>query len=218
MKGLDSIPDRSVDCIITDPPYGIDYYSRYYKDGNPFTKIEGDYSFSDAFVRKMMAKLKLNCCSFIFCDIDYSWLQIKQELGDMYKSTIVWAKNNWTAGDLTGDFGKQYELIIYAVKGNFKFTGKRHSNIWNFNRVPPTDLKHPTQKPQELIEQMIEIGTKEGDLVLDPFIGSGTTACACKKLNRNFIGFELNPDYCKIANERLANTFVTKKNYGGYFK
>jgi DNA modification methylase len=65
---------------------------------------------------------------------------------------------------------------------------------------------------------MIEIGTKEGDLVLDPFIGSGTTACACKKLNRNFIGFELNPDYCKIANERLANTFVTKKNYGGYFK
>ena len=166
----------------------------------------------------MMAKLKLNCCAFIFCDLDYSWLQIKQELGTLYKSTIIWAKNNWTAGDLTGDFGKQYELIIYAVKGDFKFTGKRYPNIWNFNRVPPTDLKHPTQKPQELIEQMIEIGTKEGDLVLDPFIGSGTTACACKKLNRNFIGFEINPDYVKISNERLSTTYTTKKNYGGYFK
>jgi len=66
-------------------------------------------------------------------------------------------------------------------------------------------MVHPTEKPHILIEKLIEYFSKEGDVVLDPFIGSGTTAVACKKLNRNFIGFEISEEYCDIANKRLAN-------------
>jgi DNA modification methylase len=77
---------------------------------------------------------------------------------------------------------------------------------------------HPCPKPLEWAIWLIDRASKETDLILDPFLGSGTTACACKKLNRNFIGFEINPDYVKISNERLSTTYTTKKNYGGYFK
>ena len=63
--------------------------------------------------------------------------------------------------------------------------------------------KHPTQKPLELIQKFIEISSNKGDIVLDPFIGSGTTAVAAKMLDRNYIGIEKNPEYVKIANERI---------------
>jgi len=65
---------------------------------------------------------------------------------------------------------------------------------------------HPTQKPIALMEYFIKTYTNEGDLVLDPFVGSGTTGVACKKLNRNFIGIELNSEYVKMAKERIKNT------------
>jgi len=66
--------------------------------------------------------------------------------------------------------------------------------------------KHPTQKPLKLLKYIINRYTKEDDIILDPFLGSGTTAVACKQLNRRYIGIEINPEYCKIAEQRLLNT------------
>jgi DNA modification methylase len=66
-------------------------------------------------------------------------------------------------------------------------------------------INHPTPKPKHFIKEILKMFTKEDDLVLGPFIGSGSTALACKQLNHNFIGFEINPNYVKIANKRLNN-------------
>ena len=66
--------------------------------------------------------------------------------------------------------------------------------------------KHPTQKPLGLIQKFIEVSSRKGDTVLDPFIGSGTTAVAAKTLGRNYLGIELNEDYIKIAEERINQT------------
>ena len=66
-------------------------------------------------------------------------------------------------------------------------------------------MKHPAVYPAKLIAAFLHLLTREGDIVFDPFIGSGSTAVACKLLNRHYIGFELNPDYCQQAQERLAN-------------
>lgn len=63
---------------------------------------------------------------------------------------------------------------------------------------------HPTQKPLKLIREIIKDYTQNGEIILDAFMGSGTTAVACKQLGRKFIGFEISPEYCKIANKRLA--------------
>jgi len=64
-------------------------------------------------------------------------------------------------------------------------------------------INHPTPKPKTFIKEMIMMFSKKGDIILDPFLGSGSTAVACKQTRRNFIGFEINKDYCKLAQERL---------------
>ena len=75
-------------------------------------------------------------------------------------------------------------------------------NLWVINAKRHITT-HPTEKPEELIERIVLLGSKEGDLVLDPFLGSGTTGVIAKRLNRNFIGIELDKKYLNIAQERI---------------
>ncbi|MCK4785953.1 MAG: site-specific DNA-methyltransferase [Desulfobacteraceae bacterium] len=95
---------------------------------------------------------------------------------------------------------KEYEELLRTFQPK-----KNYTDVWNFNITLSSDKTyHPTQKPIELIRRIIRTSSKEGDIVLDIFIGSGTTPVACKHLNRNYIGFEISSDYCQIANSRLA--------------
>ena len=121
------------------------------------------------------------------------------------KNEIIWVKNNWTAGDLKAQFGQQYETIMLLNKGRSLFNGKRYSDVWNFKRVSGKEQVHQNQKPVDLIERCIESHSNKGDLVLDPFMGSGSTGVACKNLNRNFIGVELDEKYFEIAKERIGD-------------
>ncbi len=82
-------------------------------------------------------------------------------------------------------------------------TNKETADKFGCERKSFMQNNHPTVKPVKLMSHLITLGSREGDLVLDPFMGSGTTAVACKQLGRNFIGFELNPEYVKMANERI---------------
>lgn len=195
LEVMKAIPDGSVDLVITDPPYGLSYFSNYYKHGNPHQKIIGD---SDLLfpIDELWRILKPSGAIF-------SFHSHKKPIQDVrLKNNIIWVKNNWSAGDLEGDFGNQYELIAFLPKEDFKLKEKRYSNVWHFARQEP--ILHPTQKPIDLIIRIIRCGSNPGGIILDPFFGSGTTVEACKLLHRNFIGIEINPDYCKIAEERLA--------------
>lgn len=208
LEGLKQLEDSSVDCIITDPPYGINYISNRYKNGNPHKEIANDDTLYIP-LDELWRILKPTGAMFVF----YSY---KVPLMDKrVKNRLIWVKNNWTAGDLEGDFGNQYESIAFMPKEQFKLKSKRYSNVWHFNRVSPDKLKHPTQKPVSIIRRLIKAGTKENDVVLDPFMGSGTTAVASQELDRRFIGFELDEGYCEVANNRLnqcnLNTYFPKK-------
>ena len=119
------------------------------------------------------------------------------------KNLIIWVKNSWTAGDLVNQYGQQYEIIIYASKGLSPIIGKRLTDVWYFNRVAGNDLLHQNQKPEKLIQQIINKSSKEDDIILDPFMGSGTTAIACLNTNRKYIGFELDKEYFDIAEKRI---------------
>ncbi len=86
--------------------------------------------------------------------------------------------------------------------------GYNPKDLWSVPRIHAQDPErenHPTQKPLEIVERMIKASCPEDGFVLDPFMGSGTTAAACAKLGRKYIGFEINPEYCKIIEERIAN-------------
>ncbi|MGI8787578.1 MAG: DNA methyltransferase [Pyrinomonadaceae bacterium] len=103
-----------------------------------------------------------------------------------------------------------------SVEGNYRLTAP--SNLWTDLTVPfwsmPENTAHPTQKPEKLLAKIILASTRETDLILDPFAGSGTTAVAAKKLNRNFVGIERDENFCLLAEKRLALTETDKTIQG----
>lgn len=202
IQGLKKLPDNSVDCVITDPPYGINYFSNRYKNGNPHKPIINDDKLFIP-IDELWRILKPTGALFVFYSHKLPLID------ERIKNVIIWVKDNWTAGDLYSDFGNQYECIAFMPKEDFKLKSKRHPNVWKFSRVPSHKLLHPTEKPIRLIRRLIKCSTNENDIVLDPFMGSGTTAVACKQLNRRWVGFEISPEYCKIIEKRLSQKCIT---------
>ena len=123
------------------------------------------------------------------------------------KNILVWEKNNHGSGDLLGDYAPKYELIIFCSNGSKKLNGGRSSNVIKCAKMP-TD-NHPTEKPTNLLRHLIEKSTNKGDLVLDTFAGSFSTARACKEIGRDFICFEVEPEYCRTAKNLLNGVSVS---------
>ena len=208
LEVLKSMPSESIDLIVTDPPYLMNYKTNYRKDkSHKFCKTiigDNDESLIRNYIKECYRIMKNNSAIYMFCNsnrIDF----FKQELEKYFnvKNIIVWVKNNWTAGDLQAQFGKQYEFIILANKGRKLFNGKRITDVWFFDRVKTVDLLHQNQKPIDLIKQMILKHSNENDVVFDGFMGSGTTGVASINTNRSFIGIELDKEYFEIAKERI---------------
>jgi site-specific DNA-methyltransferase (adenine-specific) len=202
---MKDIPDKSVDLILTDPPYGMNYQSSRKTATPQFKKIENDINIDwfPKFIKECYRVLKDNSHIYIFCN-DYNiskFRDLQEQAGFKNKRTLVWVKNNHTSGDLLGDYANKTEFINYAQKGRRLLNGGRDTNVLNFSRV--SKLEHPTQKPVDLNEYLIKKSTNEGDTILDPFAGSGTTGVACKNLNRNFILIEKEPEYIDIIKKRL---------------
>jgi len=186
MRGME---DNSVDLVLTDPPYGIEFRSNHRKQKHD--KIIGDDSFPlwifEEFNR--IAKRAV----YVFCRWD--------NLSELPKpkSVLAWVKNNWSMGDLQHEHGRQWEAICFYPQEEHEFI-KRIPDVIRADRTG--NNLHPTEKPVNLMAKIIQANV--GDIILDPFLGSGTTAVACKELGRNYIGIEISPEYCKIAEKRLS--------------
>lgn len=192
MKGL---PDKSVDIIITDPPYGK-MWTRgvngigVLKDKNEADKTLWDTKPTKEYFDEM---LRVSKNQIIF--------------GGNYFTDYLYPSNCWIVWDKLGDL-KLGEQIPFAdcelawtsfntvVK---KFTLRQQGFIKDTKDI----RQHPTQKPTELMKWIIDKYTKPTDIILDPYMGSGSTLVASKELNRNYIGIEISPEYCKIAEDRL---------------
>jgi len=200
---------ESIDLIVTDPPYGISYRTSWRSDKqHRFCREivnDKDLSAFSAISKQLFRVLKNDSAIFVFC----AWrksaetMSILEGSGFKVANQIIWDKGNTTAGDLTGSFGYQYEVIIYAKKGSPKLRGKRFSDIWRYARVSPDKLKHQNEKPVFLLERAIIAFSDEGGVIFDPFAGSGSTGVAAINLNRGFVGCEIDQDYFEIADERL---------------
>ena len=112
-----------------------------------------------------------------------------------------------------GCYAYSCEYILYITKGKCKVfnydqlkkmnQGNQMRDMWSIKTCQDTKSGHPTQKPLQLLERIILASSNENELVLDPFLGSGTTAVACKRSKRNYIGIEINPKYCEMAQQRI---------------
>lgn len=204
---IKSLPDNSVDLIVTDPPYGINL-TKGYKSGST-ELVQGDDGFTvmfflDDIMREYKRVLKPNSALYIFTRFDvmpYWWIKLKNYFDA--KNQIVWFKGGGGMGDLKGNFSYNYESIMFATNGKHQIRGKRDGSVWQIGKCKQE--YHETQKPVELIEKILLHSSDEGMTVLDPFMGSGTTGVACRNLNRNFIGIELNEDYFNTAKKRIES-------------
>lgn len=176
------------DLIVTDPPYGMEFQSNHRTIKH--MKIIGDKELDTGSIRLLIDAAK--CGVYVFC----RWDNLKQMPPP--KSVLCWVKNNWSMGDLEHEHGRQWEAICFYPKENHKFI-KRIPDVINADRTGNFD--HPTEKPSGLLRILIE--ANEGHIVLDPYMGSGTTLRAAKDLGRKAIGIEIEEKYCEIAVRRL---------------
>ena len=213
---MGELPDGSIDLVLTDPPYGIDYQSnrRVAREKLPKFANDVDLSWVDGWVDEVHRVLKENTHFYCFTRFDmYPVFYTSICRRFKVKNCLIWVKNNHGSGDLNGSFAPQYEMIIFAVKGKRDLNGPRDSDVLDCDNVPSVRRHHATQKPVELLRQLIEKSTEPDNVVLDPFGGSGSTGLACidtkhphgDKHERSYVLFELNPDFVDKARKTLGH-------------
>ena len=206
---MGGIKDKSVDLIVTDPPYLMDYQSNRRKKEDRFDKIKndkGNYMLIQDYLEECHRIMKDNTAIYCFC----SWHNIdffKNEFEKYFKlkNILVWNKNNHGTGDLKGSYAPKHEFILFGHKGRTLLREKRIADVIDCPKISSNKLTHPTEKPQDLLEIFIKQSSDEGSIIFDGFMGTGSCGIAAKKLNRNFIGIELDEKYFNIAKNRLEN-------------
>ena len=212
---LPSIDDDSIDLILTDPPYEIGKYST----GNinlPKRKAlnnniaKWDQFFDPSlYADEMVRVLKQDGNMFIFTSYNLigKWHELLDHRFDTFQF-FVWHKRNPPPKIHKNGFLNSCELILCLWNKKHKWNFKGQVEMHNFFESPiymgNERLEHPTQKPLKLLRHLIEIGSNEGDTVLDPFAGVGSTEYACNELNRNCISIEIEKKYVDLAKKRLS--------------
>ena len=205
---MSDIPDSSIDLVLTDPPYLISYKTnrRKNKEHDFCTTIMNDDNedLIKRYIKECYRIMKNDSALYMFCSSGKVDI-FKQEIEKYFKlkNIIIWVKNHQTAGDLKAQYGKKYEMIIYANKGRRNINGKRLSDVWEYSRVAGKKQVHQNEKPIDLLEMCLEKSSEPNDVVFDGFMGSGSTGVACKNTGRSFIGIELDENYFNIAKERI---------------
>lgn len=192
---IKGIPAGEVDLVITDPPYGMDYQSAWRTDWQRKEKIHGDKEFP----MWIFQELDYAVAMFVWCRWDNLYEIPKP------KSFIAWDKGTHSMGDLNHEFGRQWEACAFYPGKAHNFRS-RPKDVIRCAKVTPGNLTHPNEKPIGAITPLIE--SHPGKIILDPFCGSGTTLVAAKEMGRNFIGIEINPKYCEIAQRRLSQEYL----------
>lgn len=212
LQTLKTIPNNYVDLVVTDIPYKIKVShsagafgvkkKMHYK--NELESLSEGIS-GDVLVELCRVMKKINI--YIFC----SKAQIPQMLDFFLSKNCNWQIITWHKTNAIPACGNSYMpdteyCLFFREKGVFVGGSPKTKTTYYItptNKGDKLKYKHPTIKPLHIIKNFIINSSMEGDIVLDPYIGSGTTAVAAKELKRHYIGIEKEEKYCKIANERL---------------
>lgn len=225
IEGMKKIKDNSIHLIVTDPPYNLGNFMKN-RDTNLGKMRENFFGsagwddldantwekYMDSFFESSARVIKCGGTMIIFMAIIKveTIIKLAEKHGFYYKTTGIWHKTNPMPRNMNLHFVNSTEAWIY-------FTYKKRTGTFNndgalFHDFIETSVtsngerkygKHPTQKPEALIQHFVEILSNTDEIVLDPFMGSGTTGVVAKKTGRNFIGVELDKKYFKLAKARI---------------
>ena len=228
VEELKKISDKTINLIVTDPPYNL---NKNYGNNQDDLKFNEYLDFSRKWLTESKRVLTDNGSIYIFMGmryISYIYMILEQELKMSFNSWITWF---YTQGiGKTRGFSPRHDDILFFTKNpkNFVFNldsvrvpqkfyrsvnnmrGANPGNVWKFSHVHYCNSNrknHPTQKPEALFERMILASSNIGDNILDPFSGSGTTLRVCQQLKRNCLGIDIHPEYVAMANDRLNEPF-----------
>lgn len=191
---------KKADMVFTDPPYGVSYQSNMRTKSAKFDVIEND----DKFVVGWIPLVASVSNGYIFIWTSWKvvarWIEETRILGDM-TNILVWNKGGGGMGDLKSSFLTDYEMALVWNRGT-ELKGKRIGSVWSVGKDGSSSYEHPTQKPVGLAETAIASTTETGAVVIDAFLGSGSTLIACENTGRVCYGMEIDPKYCDVIIRR----------------
>jgi site-specific DNA-methyltransferase (adenine-specific)/modification methylase len=230
---MKDIPDKSIDCVVTSPPYNMrlrirngQYTTREKSEhfSKKYTHFADDLPINDYFdFHKRCIAEMLRVAPLVFINIQIvtgskeAWFKLIGEYAEYIKDIIIWDKGYGQPAMHPAVINRASELIL--VLENPKTAGRAFaksyfergtmSDIWRIGRGGKgQNAGHGAVFSEELVSTILNGWTKQGDTILDPFNGTGTVSKTAKMLNRHFIGIEISPEYCDIANERLKQEIL----------
>jgi DNA modification methylase len=221
------IPDGSVDLVVADPPYNL---HKSYGRNRQKKSWEEYESFTRRWLTEAVRLMRPEASLYVFMGVGFIarlFLLLQKDFGLHFNSWIVW---HYTQGmGRRKGFSPRHEDILYFTKSReFTFNldsvripqkyyrkrnnmeGANPGDVWFFSHIHYCSAEresHPTQKPEALLERIVKASSHAGQTVLDPFVGSGTTVRVARVLHRRYIGIDINPDYIRMAEERLHRPF-----------
>jgi adenine-specific DNA-methyltransferase len=210
----EKIKVRPINCILTDPPYGMKFRSNMSStpEGKALAReIANDGDLDDALnlfravMRPLIPKMAPDADLYVFTrwDLMEPWKRCIEDMGLPVPMQLIWNKADPGMGDLEGSWGCGYEVILFAKRGRRKIKYRRGAVI-ECDKVPPGKMVHPTEKPVKLLKTLLDMSTDPGDFVVDPFSGSGAVSVAAKELGRDSLAMDIDPEYVKVGTERLT--------------
>jgi site-specific DNA-methyltransferase (adenine-specific) len=207
-----------VQCIITDPPFGVDNLSKMSvtNEGKEYArKIANDESTEVAMrifrevMDVLLPKTSDDCDLYVFTayQVLKEWLSLVDDIGSRHgfirKAVLIWEKEGPGMGDLDS-WGQGHEFILFLKKGDRKRSAPRRNGVIHVPKIPARELIHPHEKPTALLEILLRHSTNPGDFAVDPFGGSGSLARAGRNIDRNVVCVELDEKNYKLAQEKLV--------------
>ena len=204
---------KIADMVFTDPPYGVSYQSNMRTKTEKFDIIEND----NVFITEWVNNLPIFSKGFVFVWTSWKvlkeWIDICSVIGDL-TNIIIWDKGGGGIGDLKKTFLTDFEVALVYNRGA-EIKGKRLGSVWSIGKDNVNKYLHPTQKPVELFAMGIENITIKNNIILDLFLGSGSSMVASHQLKRKCYGMELDPKYCQVIVDRMRKldpSLVIKRN------
>ena len=199
MEAMRLLPPASVEAVITDPPYGISYSTR------KGARVKNDHRPFIWWLQEAHRVTARNGALICFCrwDVQEVFRVAIEAAGFRIRSQVIWDRLHHGLGNLRQQFAPRHDCIWFATKGRFSFPGGRPRSVLTRARVDYRKAHHPTEKPIELMEDLVEAVCPEGGVVVDPCAGSGSTGVGAVRRGRRFIGVELDPMHAETSTYRI---------------
>jgi len=210
VDGIALLPNESIDFCLTDPPYNIGLKYEGYND----TMKEADFwSWIQGICSGLYRVLKPKAHLTFTCAQKHIWVYrpMLEEMGFTFRHLGIWHNPRRKAGSWPGMWPFAWEAVMDFTRGE-RYRKLNNKNCVGFMdvwvEVPPTGIKHPAKRPVEMWKELVRLCSDPDEIVLDPFMGSGTTAEAAITQSRNFIGFEIIGCYVDDSNKRAENVSI----------